>query len=128
MRFFPRLLLSNLLVIVLAVGSMFLIAELLAPTFYHEHVDRMAEMMTGMMGASNHELRTDLEQGLRTTLNRALLASLPMAGGVALLTAWWMARSFGRSVQMLDYGSRALAAGNYAQRLPETGKDELLMA
>lgn len=125
MRFFPRLLLSNLLVIVLAVGSMFIAAELLAPTFYREHVNRMAEMMTGMMGTTNHELRTDLEEGLRITLNRALLASLPLAGGVALLTAWWMARGLGRSVQTLDEGSRSLAQGHYSQRLAESGKDEL---
>lgn len=98
MRFFPRLLLSHLLVILLAAGGMFAAAELLAPSFYREHVDRMAVMMTGMVGSTNHELRTDLEAGLRTTLNRALLASLPLAGGVALLTAWWMSRRLGRSV------------------------------
>ena len=125
MRFFPRLLLSNLLVILLAAGGMFAAAELLAPSFYREHVDRMAVMMTGMVGSTNHELRTDLEAGLRTTLNRALLASLPLAGGVALLTAWWMSRRLGRSVQRLDEGSRNLAQGQYTLRLPETGNDEL---
>jgi len=82
MRFFPRLLLSHLLVILLAVLGMFLSAELVAPNFYREHVNRMAEMMTGMMGTGNHELRLDLETGLRTTLTRALLASLPLAGGL----------------------------------------------
>lgn len=125
MRFFPRLLLSHLLVILLAVLGMFLSAELVAPNFYREHVNRMAEMMTGMMGASNHELRLDLETGLRTTLTRALLASLPLAGGVAIITAWLMSRRLGRSVQLLDEGSRALAQGEYARRLPETGQDEL---
>jgi histidine kinase len=125
MRFFPRLLLSNLLVILLAVGGMFAAAELLAPSFYREHVDRMAVTMTGMVGSTHRELRSDLEAGLRTTLNRVLLASLPLAGGVALLTAWWMSRGLGRSVQRLDEGSRALAQGRYALRLPETGKDEL---
>jgi histidine kinase len=124
MRFFPRLLLSNLLVILLAVGGMFAAAELLAPSFYREHVDRMA-MMTGMVGSTNHKLRTDLEAGLGTTLNRALLTSMPLAGGVALLTAWWMSRGLGRSVQRHDEGSRALAQGQYSLRLPETGNDEL---
>ena len=125
MRFFPRLLLSHLLVILLAVLGMFLSAELVAPNFYREHVNRMAEMMTGMMGTTNHELRLDLETGLRTTLTRALLASLPLAGGVAIVTAWLVSRRLGRSVQLLDEGSRALAQGNYTRRLPETGQDEL---
>ena len=125
MRFFPRLLLSHLLVILLAVLGMFLSAEVVAPNFYREHVNRMAEMMTGMMGTGNHELRLDLETGLRTTLTRALLASLPLAGGVAIVTAWLVSRRLGRSVQLLDEGSRALAQGDYARRLPETGQDEL---
>ncbi|RJF68933.1 HAMP domain-containing protein [Deinococcus cavernae] len=125
MRFFPRLVLSNLLVIVLAVGSMFIAAELLAPSFYRDHVERMAAMMTGMVGSTHHELRTDLVAGLRSTLNRALLASLPLAGGVALVTAWWMSRGLGRSVHLLDEGSRSLAQGNYSRRLPVTGRDEL---
>lgn len=125
MRFFPRLLLSHLLVILLAVLGMFLSAEVVAPNFYREHVNQMAVMMTGMVGATNHELRLDLENGLRTTLTRALLASLPLAGSVALITAWLLSRRLGRSVQMLDEGSRALAQGDYARRLPETGKDEL---
>ncbi|MFC3859956.1 sensor histidine kinase [Deinococcus antarcticus] len=125
MRFFPRLLLSHLLVILLAVLGMFLSAELVAPNFYREHVNRMAAMMTGMIGTANHELRLDLETGLRTTLTSALLASLPLAGGVAIVTAWLVSRRLGRSVQLLDEGSRALAQGNYARRLPETGQDEL---
>lgn len=124
MRFFPRLLLSQLLVIVLALLGMLLCAELVAPTFYREHVNRMAEMM-GTTGAAGQVLRNDLEQGLRTTLNRALLAALPLAGGAALLTAWLVARRIGHSVQLLNEGSQALAAGNYARRLPEMGQDEL---
>lgn len=125
MRFFPRLLLSHLLVILLAVIGIFISAEFVAPTFYREHVNRMAQMMTGMMGPQNAEWRADLETGLRTTLTRALLASLPLAGGVAIVTAWLVSRRLGRSVQLLDEGSRALAQGNYTRRLPETGQDEL---
>ena len=55
MRFFPRLLLSNLLAILVAVTAMFITADLLAPTFYKGHVQHMAEMM-GMMGGSTMDL------------------------------------------------------------------------
>lgn len=124
MRFFPRLLLSYLLVILLTAAALFVSAELLAPTFYREHVERMAAMLSGA-GSAGGELRLDLESGLRTTLNRALLASLPLAGGVAILATWLVSRRLGRSVRLLDEGSRALAQGEYARRLPETGRDEL---
>lgn len=124
MRFFPRLLLSNLLVILLAVTGMFIAADLLAPTFYKGHVQHMAEMM-GMMGGSPMETKQELEKGLHTTLVRALLVALPIGGTLALLTAWLISRNLGKSVQLLDEGSRALAQGNYARRLPETGQDEL---
>ncbi|GAA5503812.1 adaptive-response sensory-kinase SasA [Deinococcus xinjiangensis] len=124
MRFFPRLLLSNLLVILLAVTGMFITADLLAPTFYRGHVQHMAEMM-GMMGGSPMDTKQELEKGLHTTLVRALLVALPIGGTLALLTAWLISRNLGRSVQLLDEGSRALAQGNYARRLPEMGQDEL---
>lgn len=124
MRFFPRLLLSNLAVILLAVTGMFIAADLLAPAFYKGHVQHMAEMM-GMMGGSPMNTRQELEQGLHTTLVRALLVALPIGGTLALLTAWLISRNLGKSVQLLDEGSRALAQGDYARRLPETGQDEL---
>lgn len=124
MRFFPRLLLSNLLAILVAVTAMFITVDLLAPTFYKGHVQHMAEMM-GMMGGSTMDTQKELEKGLHTTLIRALLTALPLATGVALLTAWWMSRGLGQSVQRLDQGSRALAQGNYTERLPESGSDEL---
>ncbi|ADY27795.1 MULTISPECIES: HAMP domain-containing sensor histidine kinase [Deinococcus] len=124
MRFFPRLLLSHLLVILLAAFGIFLLAEWLAPTFYRDHVDHMTQMIA-TPGEAGSVLRADLEQGLRTTLTRALLASLPLAGGAALFAAWLMSRRMGRSVQLLDEGSRAIAQGDYASRLPEAGQDEL---
>lgn len=61
----------------------------------------------------------------RPTLTRALLAALPLAVLVAALTAWLYPRRVVRSVRLLEGGSRALAAGQYDQRLPETGRDEL---
>lgn len=124
MRLFSRLLLSNLLVILLAVTGMFIAADVLAPTFYKGHVQHMAEMM-GMMGGSVMDTRQELERGLHTTLVRALLVALPIGGTLALLTAWLISRNLGRSVQRLDEGSRALVQGDYARRLPETGQDEL---
>lgn len=121
MRFFPRLLLSHLLVIGLAVSGLLLFAELIAPTFYRRHVEQMVRLL-GPEGAS---LRPDLEMGMRMTLTGALLASLPLAVLVAAGTALLSSRRVVRSVQLLSEGSRALASGEYARRLPEEGRDEL---
>ncbi|BDP41016.1 two-component sensor histidine kinase [Deinococcus aetherius] len=121
MRFFPRLLLSHLLVIGLALGGLFLSAEWIAPAFYRSHVEQMVRLL-GPEGAS---LRPDLEMGMRMTLTRALLASLPLAVLVAAGTALLSSRRVVRGVQLLREGSRDLASGEYARRLPEEGRDEL---
>lgn len=121
MRFFPRLLISHLLVIGLAVLGLFLFAEWLAPTFYRSHVEQMVRLL----GPEGANLRPDLEHGMRTTLTRALLASLPLAVLVAAGTALLSSRRVVRSVHLLSEGSRALASGEYARRLPEQGRDEL---
>ncbi|MEW6421211.1 MAG: HAMP domain-containing sensor histidine kinase [Deinococcota bacterium] len=121
MRFFPRLLLSHLVVIGLAVCGLFLSAEWLAPAFYRSHVEQMIRLI----GPEGANLRPDLEHGMRTTLTRALLASLPLALLVAVGTALLSSRRVVRSVALLSEGSRALASGQYARRLPEKGRDEL---
>lgn len=121
MRFFPRLFLSHLLVITLALAGLFVSAELIAPTFFRDHVEQMVRVL-GPEGAA---LRPDLEHGMRSTLTRALFASLPLATLVAGLTALLSSRRVVRGVQLLSRGSRALAQGRYDQRLPEGGGDEL---
>lgn len=121
MRFFPRLLFSHLLVIGLAVCGLFLSAEWIAPAFYRSHVEQMVRLI----GPEGANLRPDLERGMRMTLTRALLASLPLAVLVAAGTALLSSRRVVRSVELLSEGSRALAGGKYARRLPEAGRDEL---
>ncbi|MFC4638436.1 sensor histidine kinase [Deinococcus hohokamensis] len=121
MNFFARLLLSHLLVIVLAVGGVFVSAELLAPAFYRAHV----EDMTAMLGAESTSMRADLERGMRQTLTRALGAALPLSVLVAAVTAYLSSRRVVGGVRALQEGSRALAQGHYDQRLPARGRDEL---
>lgn len=121
MKLFPRLFLGHLLVILIALGALFLGVELSAPSFYRHHVAQMV----ALLGPEGRTLRPDLESGLRRTLHSALLAALPFAVAVAALTASLTSRRIVRSVRLLSDGSRALAAGQYRRRLPETGQDEL---
>ncbi|WP_184134968.1 sensor histidine kinase [Deinococcus humi] len=121
MKLYPRLFLSHLLVICIALGAVLLISEVLASAFIRHHVEQMITLI-GPDGAS---LRPDLERGVRRTLNAALLASLPLALVVAALTALYSARRVVRSVELLRDGSHAIATGDYERRLPEEGRDEL---
>ncbi|MBB6098486.1 signal transduction histidine kinase [Deinobacterium chartae] len=121
MRLFARLFLSHLLVLLVAEGTLLLAAELLASGFFRHHVDEMVRLI-GPRGAA---LRPDLEAGMRGTLTGALLASLPIATLLAALTALLASRRVVRSVQLLERGSREIAAGHFERRLPETGRDEL---
>ena len=121
MKLYARLFLSHLLVICVALGAVLLISETLAPAFVRHHV----EQMVTLIGPDGVSLRPDLERGVRRTLNAALLASLPLALVVAALTALLPARRVVRSVELLRDGSRAIATGDYGQRLPEEGHDEL---
>ncbi|GAA5533526.1 HAMP domain-containing sensor histidine kinase [Deinococcus aluminii] len=121
MKLFPRLFLGHLLVILVALGALFLVVELSAPSFYRHHV----EQMVALIGPEGRVLRPDLERGMRRTLNSALLAAVPFAVAVAAITASLTSRRIVRAVQLLSDGSQALAAGQYSRRLPETGRDEL---
>ena len=121
MKLFPRLFLSHLLVIVVALGALLLVTELLAPAFIRHHV----EQMVALIGPNGASLRPDLERGVRGTITSALIASVPLSLAVAALTALFSARRMMRSVALLRDGSHAIAAGEYTRRLPEQGQDEL---
>lgn len=116
-----RLFLTHLAVVLIALLSMLVLAEVLAPRFYQQHILEM-QMRTGDV---SHELHNDLEQGLRSTLTAAMLTALPLAVALAVLTAYFASRRVSRSVRLLSEGSRDIAQGNYARRLPQEGQDEL---
>ncbi|MER3537253.1 MAG: two-component sensor histidine kinase [Thermus sp.] len=122
MRLFARLLLAFLLVVLLAQLILLVSAEALAPYTLRGHIANMERMM-GPMGL---ELRTELESGLRFALSLALLLSVPIANLLSMGTAYFISRQIGKTVWFLAEGSRAIARGNYAQRLPVLGRgDEL---
>ncbi|GGK99075.1 sensor histidine kinase [Deinococcus radiotolerans] len=121
MKLFPRLFLAHLLVILVALGALLLVAEWTLPGVYQHHVEQMVQAM----GDRGRALRPDLEAGMRGALTGALLLALPFAAGAAAVTALLTSRRVVRSVALLGEGSRDLAGGQYARRLPEQGRDEL---
>ncbi|MER3444535.1 MAG: two-component sensor histidine kinase [Meiothermus sp.] len=104
---FTRLFLTHLLAALVALVALLGFAEWLAPRFYQSHI----EQMVAVIGPQGHDLHTDLERGLRSTLTAAWLASLPLAGLLAAGTAWVV--------------SRRVSQGHYHDRLPVHGRDEL---
>ncbi|WP_119674624.1 sensor histidine kinase [Deinococcus sp. RM] len=121
MKLFPRLFLAHLLAVLVALGALLLVAELTLPGVYQHHVDQMVRAM----GEPGRALRPDLEAGMRGALTGALLLALPFAALAAALSALLTSRRVVRSVALLGQGSRDLAGGAYARRLPEGGRDEL---
>ncbi len=126
MRLFVKLLLSYLLVVVLAELALAFLVEVFAPEFFRGHVAHMlgASAMMGM-GPMAEALRKDLEWALRSTLNSAFLASLPVATLVAGGIAFFVSRKLTQTAVMLATASRKVAEGDYSVRLPVLGNDEL---
>jgi len=120
-RLLPRLFLSHASVVVLTVVAIFVLAELLAPTFISHHV----EEMVALIGPAGRSLRDDLGRGMRDTFTGALLLASGIALCLSFLTAYLAARRVVRAVRLLSAGSLAIAEGNYLRRLPEEGQDEL---
>ncbi|WP_337867768.1 HAMP domain-containing sensor histidine kinase [Meiothermus sp.] len=118
---FVRLFITHWLVALVALLALLAFAEWLAPQFYRNHI----EQMMVLMGSQSLELRSDLERGLRSTLTTAWLASLPLAGLLAGLMAGLASRRISQSVRQLAQGSRAIALGQYQNRLKVRGNDEL---
>lgn len=121
MRLLPRLFLSHASVVVLTVVAIFVLAELVAPTFISHHV----EEMVALIGPAGRSLRADLGRGMRDTFTGALLIASGIALCLSFLTAYLAARRVVRAVRLLSAGSLAIAEGDYLRRLPEEGQDEL---
>ncbi len=68
-------------------------------------------------------------QYLRDPLKTSYILTLTLALGLSVLTAIWAAffcaRRLMQPIHNLAEGTRAVAAGNYATRLPPSGRDEL---
>lgn len=120
-----RLFLAHLLVI--AAGMLTLLAAtlVLAPTLFER-------LMTGMMGSPTAEMggmMGGMEQSVTVAFRAAMLQSLLLSASVAAVTAvvvsLVVAGRIVGPIERLLAASRRIAAGQYAQRVPVEGRDEL---
>ena len=112
--FGARLLLSQLLIIVVGGSTLLIVALGLAPGLFRMHVERA-------VGPITPELATHLDMAFA----RATLVSLAVATTAATLAAVavgvFVTRRAVRPIRELARAASAVAEGNYAVRVPETG-------
>jgi len=112
--FGARLLLSQLLIIVVGGSTLLIVALGLAPGLFRMHVERA-------VGPITPELAAHLDMAFA----RATLVSLAVATTAATLAAVavgvFVTRRAVRPIRELSRAASAVAEGNYAVRVPETG-------
>ncbi len=72
-----------------------------------------------------HDLRASAEAAFLQRINRAILLSAGLAGGLALLLGAALAGTIGRPVRELTAGTKALAAGELGHQVPVRTSDEI---
>src|SRR5690606_5193736 len=87
MRLFTRILLSHLLVVLVVSVSLIVLAGVVSPFFYRDHVELLVEPTEDGIA-----LRQQLSYGHQRTMVRAFLSSLPLALLLAAATAYLEAR------------------------------------
>ena len=121
-----KLIAAFLVVIVAAFLVLVLTLELLAPAFYRSHAVEMAQAMGGgTNGTQARALQDDLERGFNTALTQSLLLAALITVPLALVVSAAISKQIVAPVTRVSLASARIAAGRYAERLPNAGSDEL---
>jgi histidine kinase len=116
------LVLSHIAVAVVAMAALLATAELSSSAFYRAHLDTMARTYGGAQPDAMH---AELQRGVASALDRALLVGLAVGVPLALLVGAWAARRVLRPVSRVSEAARQIASGGYRERLPHSPGDEL---
>lgn len=116
-----RLLLSHLAVVVIGLVVLLLAGRELGSLFVGDHLRSMGGMMRGM----GMEGAAQLEDGINSAFNRALLWAALFSGGVAAAAASFAAYRVLRPLDEVRRVARRLATGSYSERVPEPQESEL---
>ena len=116
-----RLLLSHLAVVVIGVVILLLAGRQLGSVFVDDHLRSMAGMMRGM----DMDAAAQLEEGVNSAFNRALLWAALISGGVATAAATYASYRVLRPLDQVRRVARRLATGSYHERVPIPEEEEL---
>lgn len=121
-----RLLLSYIAVSVVGIVVAFVVVRLTAPSFFDERVNHMANVNARGPGPM---LRADEAAQVDDAMTRSLNQALALAAGVAIViggaASILLSRELAGRTRRLAEASTRIAAGDYAQRVPEDGPPEL---
>lgn len=114
---------ASYVAVVLLVGAiMLLTVQLTAPLFYREHVEQMQRSF-GVLNIPR--MRGELEGGFNRAFGSALVVAGLVAFPAALVVSTFVSRRIVRPVRRVSRASARIADGNYGERLPDLGSDEL---
>jgi two-component system, OmpR family, sensor histidine kinase BaeS len=114
-----RLFVGQLLVILVGAATLGVVAFLVAPPIFHDHIRRA-------VGPISDVVAHHLDRALSETLTLALLLGILAATAAATAVSWLLATRIARPVEQLSRTAGALADGRLAARAPRpAGDDEL---
>jgi two-component system, OmpR family, sensor histidine kinase BaeS len=118
-RLVRRLFVGQLLVILVGAATLGVVAFLVAPPIFHDHIRRA-------VGPISDVVAHHLDRALSETLTLALILGVLAASIAATAVSWLLATRIARPVEELSRAADALADGRLAERAPRpAGDDEL---
>ncbi len=121
-----KLLLSYLLVVGVGLATLFLGVSFLAPTFFERSmVGMMGGSTYGMMGRMSQAMEEDVARSFRAAMTSSLVLATVAALLAAVAASLLFSQRIVAPVRRMARASHRIAAGHYAERVPEGGADEL---
>lgn len=112
--FTTRLLVSQTLVLVAMALTSWLVASVVGPGIFHDHLERA--------GVAHGSSETDhVKQAFASAMLLALLVALLTATLLALGVTWYFGRRVQRSISRVVDSAASVAAGDYSARIPSPG-------
>ena len=112
--FTTRLLVSQTLVLVAMTLTSWLVASVVGPGIFHDHLERA--------GVAHGSSETDhVKQAFASAMLLALLVALLTATLLALGVTWYFSRRVQRSISRVVDSAASIAAGDYSSRIPSPG-------
>lgn len=118
-RLVRRLFVGQLLVILVGAATLGVVAFLVAPPIFHDHIRRA-------VGPVSDVVAHHLDRALSETLSLALTLGVLAAAIAATAVSWLLATRIARPVEQLSRTAGALADGRLTERAPRPAADDEL--